>query len=127
MIALDTTFLVDYLDGNSAVREFLEPRRDKPFYAPSLALFEAYRGAATSAGRDGVDRVATSLDWIDPLAVTDGCAREAAAIEAELLAAGTPINLGDVLIAGVCRHNGARLVTCDGDFEHVEGLETVRY
>lgn len=127
MIALDTTFLVDYLDGDPAAREFLEPRIDKPFYAPSLALFEAYRGAATSSGHDGIDRVATSLDWIEPLAVTEGAAREAATIEAELLADGTPINLGDVLIAGVCRHNGARLVTRDGDFDRIDGLETVRY
>lgn len=127
MIAVDTTFLVDYLDGEHATRAFLEAREDKPFYTPSLALFEAYRGAATSAGRDGIDRVATGLEWIEPLAVTDGAAREAAVVEAELLEAGTPINLGDVLIAGVCRHNDARLVTRDDDFEKVDGLETVSY
>ncbi|WP_375139643.1 hypothetical protein [Natranaeroarchaeum sulfidigenes] len=30
-------------------------------------------------------------------------------------------------MAGVCRQNGARLVTRDGDFDHVDGLQTVRY
>jgi len=127
VIVFDTTFLVDYLDGVPATQEFLESREDKPFYSPSLALFEAYRGAATSSGRDGVDRVAAGLDWIEPLALTDGAARDAAVIEAELLGEGTPINLGDVLIAGVCRHNGGCLVTRDNHFENVDGLETVKY
>ncbi|WP_440765411.1 PIN domain-containing protein [Natronorubrum sp. DTA7] len=127
MIAFDTTFLVDYLDGDGATQTFLENRETKPFYAPSLALFEAYRGAATTAGPAGIERVATGLDWIDPLVLSDGAAREAAAIEAELLENGTPINLGDVLIAGVCRHNGAHLVTRDSHFERVDGLETETY
>ena len=78
-------------------------------------------------GREGIERVATGLDWIEPLRMTDETAREAAMIEAELLEEGQSINLGDVLIAGVCRHNGARLVTRDGHFERVAGLETMSY
>jgi len=77
VIALDTTFLLDYLDGEPAAGEFLESRTNKPVHAPSLALFETYRGAATSSGSDGLYRVTTRLDWIEPLAVTDGAAREA--------------------------------------------------
>ncbi|QSX01207.2 PIN domain-containing protein [Haloterrigena alkaliphila] len=115
---------MDCLDGEPATRTFLENHEGKPFCAPSLALFEAYRGAAKSAGRDGVDRIVTGLEWIEPLALTDGAAREAAVIEAELLEGGTPINLGDVLIAGVCRHNGARLVNRDGRFDRVDELST---
>lgn len=127
MIAFDTTFLLDYLDADPAAREFLEERENKPFFAPSLALFEVYRGAARTGGRENVDRVAAGLDWIEPLASTDAAAREAATIEAELLESGDPINLGDVLIAGVCRHNGARVVTRDSHFERVDDLETLTY
>ncbi|THE62951.1 type II toxin-antitoxin system VapC family toxin [Salinadaptatus halalkaliphilus] len=127
MIVLDTTFLVDYLEEEPATAAFLEAHRNKPFFATTLTLFEAYRGGARTAGRDGVDRVADALDWIEPLEQTESIAREAAVIEAELLEAGAPINLGDILIAATCRHNGARLVTRDGDFERVEGVETVGY
>ncbi|MDS0475763.1 PIN domain-containing protein [Natrinema sp. 1APR25-10V2] len=56
-----------------------------------------------------------------------GATREAAAIHAELLASGTRINVADIMIAGVCRHHGADLVTRDGDFEAVDGLETLSY
>lgn len=127
MIAFDTTFLLDYLDGEPAAEEFLAAHVDKPFFAPSLSLFEVYRGAARTGGRDAIERVASGLDWIEPLPVTDGAGREAALIEAELLDAGNRINLGDVLIAGVCRHNGAQIVTRDEHFSRIDGLDVRSY
>ena len=57
----------------------------------------------------------------------DAAAKEAALIEAELLDAGERVNLGDTLIAGVCRHNGARIVTRDKHFERVQGLDVEKY
>lgn len=127
MIALDATFLLDYLDGETAAGDFLEPRRDRPFFAPAHVLYEAYRGGARTAGRDGVERVAEALDWIEPLPFTEPAAREAALVEAELRETGEPINAADVVIAGTCRHNGATLVTRDADFDRVPDLETVEY
>lgn len=127
MIALDSTFLVDYLDGEEATGEFIEERARGAWFAPTLALFEVYRGALRSAGPGGIEEVVGGLEWVDPLPLTEGAAREGAAIEAELREAGTPINLGDVLIAGVCREAGASLATRDGDFDRVEDLEVVRY
>lgn len=127
MIAFDTTFLLDYLDGVDAARDYLTEYEDKPFFAPALALFEVYRGAARTGGREKVDRVADALDWVEPLPLTDATVREAAVIEAELLDTGEPINLGDTLIAGVCRHNGARLLTRDTHFDRVEDLEVLAY
>lgn len=127
MIALDATFLLDYLDGVEATASFLEANADRPFFAPTLALFETYRGAAQVAGTEGIERVVTDLDWAETLPLNEAAAREGAQIEAELLDAGEPINLGDVLIAGVCRLHGATLVTRDGDFESIDGLVVERY
>lgn len=127
MIALDTSFLLDYLDGVEAAAAYLEGRTDKPFVAPSLALFEVYRGAARTDGREGLERVASALDWVKPLPLSDPAAREAALVEAELVATGERINLGDALIAGVCRHHGAPIVTRDDHFDRVDALETIEY
>jgi len=127
MIVFDTSFLLDYLDGVDATREFLETHEDKPFFAPALALFEVYRGAARTGGRDQIEQAVSGLDWVEPLPLTDATAREAALIEAELLDDGNPINLGDTLIAGICRHNGGRIVTRDDHFDHVEDLEVFTY
>lgn len=127
MIALDTSFLVDYLDGREPTREFLDDHEGKPFFAPTLALFEVYRGAARSGGTDRLGQVVTALDWLDPLPLTEAAAREAALVEAELHDAGTPVNLGDVLVAGVCRSVGASVVTRDGHFDRVQDLAVLRY
>lgn len=127
MIAFDTSFLLDYLDGVEATVEYLADHEEKPFFAPSLALFEAYRGAARTGGREQIERVVSALDWAEPLPLGDAAAQEAALIEAELLDAGERVNLGDTLIAGVCRHNGARIVTRDKHFDRVQGLEVQQY
>ncbi|MFC7043560.1 hypothetical protein [Halonotius sp. GCM10025705] len=44
MIVFDTTFLLDYLDAVPATEEFLQRHESKPFFTPSLSLFEVYRG-----------------------------------------------------------------------------------
>lgn len=126
MIALDASFLIDYLNGVEATRSFLE-RRDEPvYYVPTLALFEVAREAAWSDS-SSVEEVLESLDWTEPLPFDASAGREAAQIYAELLANGTPINTADVMIAGICRHHGASLVTRDSDFADVPNLDRIEY
>lgn len=127
MIAFDTSFLLDYLDGVDETAAYIEANEDSPFFAPSLALFEVYRGVARSGGRDGFEQVSSALDWLEPLALSEPATREAALVEAELLDSGERINLGDALIAGICRYNGARIVTRDDHFERVDGLAVEKY
>lgn len=127
MIALDTTFLLDYLDGDEDTRTFLDGRGDGPFFAPTLSLFEVYRGAARADGPEGVDTVRSGLDWIEPLPLTHEAACEAAIVEAELLDDGLPINLGDVLVAGTCRVDDAAIVSRDGHFDRVDDLDVITY
>jgi predicted nucleic acid-binding protein len=127
MIVFDTSFLIDYLDGVESTVEFLDENENKPFFAPSLVLFEVYRGAARTGGRNQMEEVATGLDWVEPLPFEEPAAREAALIEAELISAGEQINLGDTIIAGVCRQNGARIVTRDSHFDRVDDLEVETY
>jgi len=127
MIAFDTTFLLDYLDAVPSTETFLQDHESKPFFTPSLSLFEVYRGAARTDGPETVDKLTAELDWIEPLPLTNATAREAAVIEAELLDDGERINLKDILIAGVCRHHGARLVTRDNDFGRISELQTLSY
>lgn len=127
MKCLETSFLIDYLDGEDDARAFLEAWPDAPFFAPSLCLFEVYRGAARAGGPDAVERVEDALDWIESIELSAAAAREAAIVEAELRDAGTPINLADVLIAGIVRHAGGTVVTNDGDFGAVRNLDVERY
>lgn len=130
MIALDTSFLVDYLDGEPVAGEFVEEHREQPLHAPAQALFEVYRGGAHSSPddrREGIERVEDALAWVQPLAFDRAGAGTAARVEADLLETGERINLGDVVVAGTCLQHGADLVTADGHFERIDGLDVVRY
>jgi tRNA(fMet)-specific endonuclease VapC len=127
MKCLDTSFLVDYLDGHASAKEFLDAHAETPLFAPTLSLFEVYRGAARSGGRDAAAEAVTALDWVEPLPLDAASAREAALIEDELRSSGSPINLGDVLIAGIVRNAGGSVVTSDADFTSVPDLDVVQY
>ena len=126
MIALDSSFLIDYLAGVEATARFLEQREEPVYYAPTIVLYEIYEGAARYDG-DSIDLAEESLEWVEPLEFDLTAAREAAQITVELRADGAPINAGAVLIAGTCRRHGATLVTRDDDFSTVDRLETVSY
>jgi predicted nucleic acid-binding protein len=110
-----------------ATREFLGDNEGRSFFSPALALFEVYRGGSRTGGEAGRERVASALDWVQPLPLTEPCAGEAALVESELLERGHPINLGDVLVAGVCRHHGADIVTRDDQFERIDDLAVLEY
>lgn len=127
MIALDTSFLLDYLEGVEPTADFIDERDDEPLFAPSLSLFEVYRGAARVGGADGIERAVGGLGWLEPLPLTESAAREAALVETELREVGEPVNLGDTLIAGVCRHEGASIVTRDDHFARVPDLDVIAY
>jgi len=105
MIALDASFLIDYLDGVSAAGEFVKDHREQPLHAPAQALFEVYRGgihSSPNARQSGVQRVEDALAWVHPLEFDRAGAGTAARVEADLLDAGERVNLGDVVIAGTC-------------------------
>ncbi|WP_049915698.1 PIN domain-containing protein [Natrialba taiwanensis] len=128
---LDSSALIDFLDPDAdhhdAARSFVESRSGQSWFAPTLVLYEIYRHRARQAGPEGVAELAADFEWIDPVPLTHDRAREAALIDAELMAAGTPINQMDVLIAGVTREAGGTLVTRDGDFEAINGLDTIEF
>lgn len=127
MLCVDTSFLIDYLNGETAAEEWLTDHEHQPIHAPTVALFEIYRGVLRADLPGGLDSAADALDWMEPLAFTAGAARETARVEHELRNDGEQINFVDRLIAGICRHHGARLVTRDGDFTRVDGLTVERF
>lgn len=126
MNCLDSSVVIAYLQGDDAIGEFVSEYRSRPLFAPSFVLFESYRGAARRRGVEGIAEMANDLDWIEPLPVTEECAREAAQVDAELHDDGNPLGLGDCLIAGTVRCMDGTLVTRDDDFEVVPDLD-VRY
>lgn len=130
MIALDASVLIDHLNGEPAAEAFVEDHQDKQLYAPTFVLYEVYRGGARAVSNDrrgAVHDLVDGLGWLEPLEFTQGAAAEAALVEAELLDAGDEVNMGDVVIAGTCRHHGADLATGDSHFGRVDDLDVIQY
>jgi tRNA(fMet)-specific endonuclease VapC len=128
MNCLDSSFLIDYLDGHPDAQTYLEDP-DRPagsFYTPSHVFFELYDGVGESADRT-LDEVDDAIDWVTPIPFTAASAREAIKIKDELQANGNAINLKDVLIAGTVREAGGTIVTRDRHFENVAGLHVESY
>ncbi|WP_256684157.1 PIN domain-containing protein [Halococcus qingdaonensis] len=123
MLCTDSSFLIDYLTeaGGGPAADFLDAHDDESFYAPTIALFEIYCGP-TGNGTVPVERIASLVDWLEPLPFTDAVAREAARIRRELRETSRSLGTADVLIAATTRQAGATLVTADSDFTTVDDL-----
>ena len=125
MHCLDTSFIIDYWNGEQHAAEFFNAlEHNEPVWVPTVALFELYLGGELSDAPDAsVETVATDLDFADPLPFGDGPARHAARIDADLTQRGEQINLGDVLIAATARTADMRLIAVDDHFDRVSDLD----
>lgn len=125
MNALDTSFVVDYWNGEDFVRDFLNDV-DTTVAIPAVARFELYLGALLSdSPNEDTTTVAEDLEWAGTLPFTDAVAVRAAEVEAALTESGEKINLADVLIAATALEAGATLVATDSHFDRVAGLDVI--
>lgn len=123
MICLDSSFIVDYWNGEPYAKQFLLDT-DEGFAIPTVALYELYVGALLADSPDEtIDSVVEDLDWAEPLGFDETAARNAATIDEHLIDRGERINAMDVLIAATARAHDVPLVTADSHFDRVPELE----
>ena len=121
---IDSDVLIDVLKGRqSAAAWIAEYSRDNLLITSSVNVFELARGwdsdRATEAG------MALLREFII-LPLDTRAALEAAMIDTELQQRGTPLDAGDLLIAGMARANGLAVITRNvRHFGRSEGLEVV--
>lgn len=131
MLCLESNLLVDALDpdreGHDDARSFLERHRNRPLFLPTICVWEVLRGPAKSGDEEGVDATATALDFGFQLPFDAQSAREAAAIEAEQMRSGEPLNVRDYAVAGTVRRYGGTVVTRDERFTAIPELNVVAY
>jgi len=91
----------------------------------AVGYYELYHGAVKE-GRDPL-RVDEDLPWVDYLEYERSHALEAARIRQELESNGQRIQHPDLMIAGVARSLDVPVVTADGGFDRISGLNVEHY
>jgi predicted nucleic acid-binding protein len=121
-IIADTDVLIDFLAGRdpAASRIALEIRSGA-LRTTTISRFELLAGARTARQRATVLEL---LDAIPALALDTQAADRAAEVRRTLERAGTPIGMGDSLIAGIVLAAGGTLFT--GNTKHFERVDRLR-
>ena len=126
MKVLDATFLIDYLNGVEATREFYEEHGGEEirWVAPVPAFAEALVGEGNLPSGN-VDGTRTDLAWVDVHPVDERTAVTAGDIADEIAPGGPYLDGPDALIAAVGRELDAPVVFGGGDLTHEETKQVV--
>jgi predicted nucleic acid-binding protein len=121
MKVLDATFLIDYLDGVEATKEFYEASgaENERWVMPVPAYAEALVGEGNLSDGD-VAGARADLSWGEKYEVDERTAVTAGEIADEVGPGGPYLDGLDALIAAVGRELDAPVVAADGDLTHAE-------
>lgn len=128
MVCLETSFIIDVLDGNERARsvmEELDADGTRPTITPVTAS-EIWVGAYFgSAGElEAARELLESLTW---LSFSRSCARRAGKLQTALKREGSPLGIADCMIAAIAIEHGEPLVTRDADFTRIDELAVRSY
>ncbi|WP_439026878.1 type II toxin-antitoxin system VapC family toxin [Haloarchaeobius sp. DT45] len=119
MTVLDSSVIIDYLDG---VKEIVEFVNEQPVLAmSSICVYEVLAGEVFSSGETDLVGARANFGRVTALDFSEEIAFEAARMQERLLDSGTPMSSRDLIIAATARSAGKELVVSDADFD-TEGL-----
>lgn len=121
MRVVDTTFLIDYLDGHDAVRRYLEGHPDS-YVTPAPVYTGVLQGEAYKSDRSTVDipGARNALDFVDVLEVDERLSAAAAEFAGDIVPPGPKMGAVDAIIGALARREGAVVVSHDSDLTHQE-------
>lgn len=115
MTFLDSSVIVDMLEGVPDVVEYVEDR-GQPFLTSSICVFEVIDGEVGS-GQTDVVGVRQEFGGVRSLDLNEHIALEAGRMQDELMDDGARMAARDLLIAATARSTGDELIVADRDFE----------
>ena len=126
MKVLDATFLIDYLDGIEATREFYESNgaENERWMMPVPAYAEVLVVEGNLPNGD-VAGARAALSWGETYEIDERTAVTAGEIADEIAPGGPYLDGPDALIAAVGRELDALVVSADGDLTHEETKKVI--
>ena len=123
---LDTNALSAWADGDPAIEPLL--RTASRLVIPVVVLGEFEFGIRQSRHASRyAEWLAVNLDTVEVARIDRAIAAVYGAIRLELKQAGTPIPINDTWIAAVARHERLPIISRDGHFDAVRGVERVSW
>ena len=119
MTFLDSSVIIDYLDGVEDVVEFVDEQ--PTLVTSSICLYEVLAGEVFAAGETDLIGARENFGRVTALDFSEEVAFEAARMQSRLLESGNPLSPRDLMIAATARSDGTELVVADADFD-TEGL-----
>lgn len=119
MTLLDSSVIIDYLDGVEEVVEFVD---EQPvLVTASICIYEVLAGEVFSASEADLIEARENFGRVAAVDFSEEVAFEAARMQSRLLESGTPMSPRDLMIAATARSEGKELVVSDTDFD-TDGL-----
>jgi len=115
MIVLDTSAAIELLSGSEAGGRVKKLTTDDEIVITSLTVHELLLGEDKAV----IEFIRNTR--VLPYDAT--AAAESAHMELELSRKGRLVNKMDILIAGVCAANKARIISIDSDFSRIPGID----
>lgn len=122
MTFLDSSAIIDYLDGVDDVIRYIDEETEPPYFTSTMCIYEVTMGEVHTQGSSDVQGERAKFDWVNSLSLTEQIAMDAARLQHQLKQTGELTSARDILIAATARSTGDRLVVADADFE-TEPLE----
>ena len=123
---LDTNALSAWADGDPAIEPLL--RTASRLVIPVVVIGEFEFGIRQSRHASRyAEWLAVNLDTVEVARIDRAIAAVYGAIRLELKQAGTPIPINDTWIASVARHERLPIISRDGHFDAVRGVERVSW
>lgn len=125
---LDTNFIINLLNGKDNAVLVYEEIKDAPLTITaisSVALFEILRGKEQNQTK--IQKFEELRQTLEVLPFGEKEAEEASQTEKAIHEKGLNINIDDLLIGATAKTYGAILVTNDGGFNNIDGLQLKNY
>lgn len=132
MKLLDTTFLIDLLNGKIVLNKVEELEKNFKLFTTELNAFELFVGVFFLEQRkqkELMEKAAELLGRLEILNLDRKASMKAAEISANLIKKGKIIESNDCLIAGIALSNGIKSIVSRNQkhFKRIEGIKVEKY